>query len=233
MKFAKVALAVLGLTMLWQSSVEAQNGAHPPSPATSPPTPPQSTTEPSGQVSGAVPTQTAAATEAALPENQPADTLPRKYVELWNTGEMGPAMSMFSSPYFINSQGGPRLRLSVGMLAGVIRAWRDSMPDLKLQIEDTIIQGDKVAMRLTLTGTYRSRLFPDTAEPNASAPSTIKATEMMFFQLRDGKIAEVWQEYDELAMRYRMGGVWRTNAELAAPPNKKGPGSGSSPSPNR
>jgi predicted ester cyclase len=234
-KFVKLAPAVLALTMLSQSLVAAQDVAQSPWAATSQPEPPQTATESSGQVSGAVPTQNAASPMAEIPpaENQPVDTLPRKYVELWNTGEMGPAMSMFSSPYFINSGGGPRLRLSVGMLAGVVHAWRDSMPDLNLKIEDTIIQGDKVAMRLSLTGTYRSRLFPDTAEPNASAPSTIKATEMLFFQLQDGKISEIWQEYDELAMRYRMGGAWRTNAELAAPANKVVPGSGSSPSPKR
>jgi predicted ester cyclase len=234
-KYAKLASAALGLTMLWQSSVVAQDGAQSSSTASPQVKPPQTATETAEQVGGTIATQTAASPTAETPtaENQPADTLPRKYVELWNTGEMGPAISMFSSPYFMNSRGGPRLTLSVGMLAGVIHAWRDSLPDLNLTIEDTIIQGDKVAMRLTLTGTYKARLFPDTAQPSASAPSTIKATEMLFFQLRDGKIAEIWQEYDELAMRYRMGGVWRTNAELAAPAKKVVPGSGSSASPNR
>jgi len=224
MKQVKLAAAVLvAMTMLCVSTAMAR-GDQTLSTAPSPEAPPNQAD------ASKVDTAKQAPPLTQLSEVQPADTLPRKYVELWNTGELGPAMSMFSSPYFINSRGA-RLRLSVGMLAGVVHAWRASMPDLNLKIEDTIIQGDKVAMRLTVTGTYKARLFADTAEPNASSPSAIKATEMLFFQLRDGKIAEIWQEYDELAMRYHMGGVWRTNAELAAPANKAVPGPGSKPIP--
>jgi predicted ester cyclase len=228
MKRVKLAAVVLVVLTTWcASSAMAQGG---PAPSTAP-SPAEAT---ANQADAGTQTDTP---KAASPSTQPteaqlADTQPRKYVELWNTGEMGPAMSMFSSPYFMNSRGA-RLKLSVGMLAGVIRAWRSSMPDLNLKIEDTIIQGDKVAMRLTFTGTYKARLFANTAEPKSAAPNTIKATEMLFFQLRDGKIAEIWQEYDELAMRYRMGGVWRSNAELAGHADQEVPGSGSSPSPKR
>lgn len=89
------------------------------------------------------------------------------------------------------------------------------MPDLNFQIEDTIVQGDRVAMRLTFTGSYKQRLFADTAAPEA-APRKIRALEMVMFLIRDGKIAEIWDDYDELAMRLEMGARWRSNEELGA-----------------
>ena len=110
------------------------------------------------------------------------------------------------------------------------------MPDLNFKIEDTIIQGDKVAMRLTLTGTYKTQLFPFTALPGTAlpgpVPGKIRATEMLMFQLKDGKIAEIWEEYDEVAMRYQMGGVWSNVADPAAA-STTGPGSKAPPSPKR
>lgn len=90
------------------------------------------------------------------------------------------------------------------------------MPDLNFKIEDTIVQGDKVAMRLTFTGSYKERLFPGTATPAPQIPRTVRATEMLMFHLKDGKINQIWEEYDEVRMHYEMGGSWHTNQELDA-----------------
>ena len=60
-------------------------------------------------------------------------------------------------------------------------------------------------------------LFPNTAPPASSTPSgNIHATEMLIFKLKDGKMQELWEEYDELAMRSQMGDVWRIIPEAAA-----------------
>jgi predicted ester cyclase len=215
-KFAKLAFAALGLTMLWQSSVVAQNGAQPSSAASPQVKPPQTATEPSEQVTGTVPVspQKSGVPENQPPENRSTDAMPRKYVEMWNTGDPRPIGTMFTYPAFITFHGQKRL-LQTGMLAKVIMSWRKSMPDLNFKIEDTIVQGDRVAMRLTFSGSYKERLFADTAAPDA-APRKIQALEMLMFLIRDGKIAEIWDDYDELTMRYQMGALWRSNEELGA-----------------
>jgi hypothetical protein len=63
-------------------------------------------------------------------------------------------------------------------------------------------------------------------------PRKIHALEMLMFQIRDGKIAEIWDDYDELAMRLQMGAVWRSNQELAGCSCKSSPESTSVPSPS-
>ena len=217
MKFANLAATVLGVTMLWQSSALSQDRAQPPSAATPQPMPPQKpATEPSDVDNR---TNPASPQANGLQQNQPsetqsADAMPRKYVEMWNNGDLRPVETMFTRPAFITFHG-QRGILDIGNLARVIGSWRKSMPDLKFKIEDTVVQGDRVAMRLTLSGSYKERLFANTAAPEAM-PRKIQAIEMLMFLVHDGKIAEVWDDYDELVMRYEMGAIWRSNEQLGA-----------------
>jgi steroid delta-isomerase-like uncharacterized protein len=144
--------------------------------------------------------------ENQSPESQPMDAMPRKYVEMWNTGDLHPIATMFTHPVLHNFSWAKEV-LDTGTLAKVIMSWRKSMPDLNFKVEDTIVQGDRVAMRLMFTGSYKERLFADTAAPEAM-PRKIHALEMLMFQIRDGKIAEIWDDYDELAVRLQIGAVW-------------------------
>jgi steroid delta-isomerase-like uncharacterized protein len=160
---------------------------------------------------------------AAATAGLPIDTLPRKYVDLWNTGDFDQFKPYFS-PFFMTSHG-PRVLVNEAMLRRVVAAWRKSMPDLTFKIEDTVIQGDTVAMRLTMKGTYKNIVFPFTVQPGPDdAPRTIRAAEMLFFRMKDGKIAEIWEQYDELVMRQQMGGSWSA-------PAKPSPSSTASPQP--
>lgn len=176
---------------------QASTQPAPPSPAVQTPAPPTKSAEP------------------APAENQPPDSMPRRYVELWNTGNLDQMESLFSPPVAMVSRGN-RVMLTFEMLRRVITAWRKSMPDLHFKIEDTIVEGDKVVMRLSFTGSYKERLFAGTATPTPEIPRTVRATEMLIFHLKDGKINQIWEEYDELRMRVEMGGSWRTNEELEA-----------------
>lgn len=151
--------------------------------------------------------------EQASADTQQPDSMPRRYVELWNTGNFDQMESLFSPPVAMVSRGN-RVLLSYEMLRRVITSWRKSMPDLNFKIEDTIVQGDKVAMRLSFTGSYKERLFAGTATPTPENPRTVRATEMLMFHLKDGKINQIWEEYDETRMHYEMGGSWHTNQEL-------------------
>ncbi len=178
---------------------------------TTPQTPTQAAPSPATQTSA----QPAKPAETVPAENQPPDTMPRRYIELWNTGNFDQMESIFSPPVAMISRGN-RILLRLDMLKGVISAWRKSMPDLNFKIEDTIVEGDKVAMRLSFTGSYKERLFAGTAAPTAEIPRTVRASEMLMFHLKNGKINQIWEEYDELRMRLEMGGSWRSNAELDA-----------------
>ena len=102
-KSAKVTFAVLALAMQWQISVMAQNAAQP-HPATN------SGQEQESTVTRQTPaTSSNALAESQPPGKQPADEVPRRFVEMWNTGDFHPIGSMFTQPVFITVQGQRRL----------------------------------------------------------------------------------------------------------------------------
>jgi predicted ester cyclase len=176
----------------------------------------------------------APATQAAPQSAAPAtaaqklspEELAQKYVEIWNTGNFDPINSIFKFPAMMTSRGN-HVPLNEHLLKRVIMAWRKSMPDLTFKVEDTLVQGNKVALRLSFTGTYKRRLFANTADPN-DHPRAIRATAMWMFDTGDGKIRQVWEEYDEIAMRYQMGGFWRSNEELEGGEKNQAPSAPSS-----
>lgn len=141
-----------------------------------------------------------------------AEALARKYIELWNTGDKA-AIDAF--PAFVMHNHGGRAVVGSGMLERVIMAWRKSMPDLTFTVDDTVAQGDRVAMRVTLKGTYKELLFPEANVPQ-SPPRSIRATGMFMFKIRDGKLQDIWQALDEGAMKVQMGAAWKTRQELNA-----------------
>jgi len=160
---------------------------------------------------------TAAPPQTSAVEAQPPDALARKYIELWNTGD--PEQIKTFPPFVMNSVAG-RVVVNPGMLKSVITNWRKSMPDLNFQVKDTVVQGEKVAMRVVFTGTYKARLFPFTADPKSVGPDRrIRATDMIMFQVKDGKVVEIWEEYDVGLVQAQMGGKWCTDVmSTAAPP---------------
>jgi predicted ester cyclase len=159
-----------------------------------------------GQDSPASPAQTA----SKVAETHPVDWAPLQYVEMWNTGKTDADIqnSIFNNSVIMHSRG-MRLFLSPGMVGGVIRSWRNSMPDLKFTIEDKIIQGDKVVLRLTFSGTFTKVLWANTLEPeDFNPPKKIHSDEILIFHVKNGKIDEIWEEYNEVWMRFQMGSKW-------------------------
>lgn len=79
---------------------------------------------------------------------------------------------------------------------------RDALPDLHVNIEDMIAEGDKVAVRVTLEGTHRGSAF-------GVGPSGRKVTlgAIVIVHIKDGKIAEAWNNIDQLALARQIGAL--------------------------
>lgn len=160
---------------------------------------------------------------AAAPTTSPAlspEELATKYVELWNTGNFDLINSIFEFPVIMTSQGN-RERIDANVLRRVISSWRHAMPDLSFKVDDTIVQGQKVVMRLVFTGTYKQRLFPNTADPTGHERG-VRGNSIWIMEVKDGKLRQLWELYDETHLRYQMGGFWRTEQDLDAMQKKSG-----------
>ncbi|MGW2728229.1 ester cyclase [Streptomyces sp. NPDC001494] len=77
-----------------------------------------------------------------------------------------------------------------------------AFPDLRVEVEEVITEGDKVVCRNTVTGTHLGeyRGLAPTGRP-------VRYGEIFVFRLAGGRIAEIWGVVDVLAQLRQLGAV--------------------------
>lgn len=84
-----------------------------------------------------------------------------------------------------------------------------AISDARITIEDLIAEGDKVAARLTVSGTSRG--------PFAGHPPTgrrVTFTSMRMYRVADGKIVESWAMQDRLGLLQQLGVLPPTDEDV-------------------
>ena len=81
-----------------------------------------------------------------------------------------------------------------------IAGYTGAFPDLEIGDLEVIAEGDTVATRWTAKGTHQGDMpgIPATGKQ-------IQVGGMNFYTLRDGRITEVWTQYDGIAMLQQLG----------------------------
>ncbi len=77
-----------------------------------------------------------------------------------------------------------------------------AFPDWHGPLEDVIAEGDKVTTRWTFQGTHQGELF--------GIPATgkqVTLTGMGIYRIENGKIVELWTNFDQLGMLQQLGVV--------------------------
>jgi predicted ester cyclase len=74
-----------------------------------------------------------------------------------------------------------------------------AFPDLRCNVEDVLVDGDKSAVRVVLTGTHTGEGIgiPPTGQP-------ITATGIVILRWQDGRIVEGWNEFDAAGMQRQL-----------------------------
>ena len=74
--------------------------------------------------------------------------------------------------------------------------------EVNISHDDVIVHGDRVVIRWSTWGTHKGDLLgvPATGKP-------IKITGIDVFRVQDGKLAELWQNWDQLQMLQQIGAV--------------------------
>ncbi|WP_205705445.1 ester cyclase [Kineococcus indalonis] len=82
-----------------------------------------------------------------------------------------------------------------------VQAMRTAFPDLHVRVEDALEQGDRVALRVRLSGTHHGHFF--------GAPPTggrIDYVSHEFYRVRDGLLAEEWICSDSATFARQLAG---------------------------
>jgi steroid delta-isomerase-like uncharacterized protein len=114
-----------------------------------------------------------------------------------NTGDVG-RLDRWIAPDFQ----GPAGDVGPAAFARTVSELRAAFPDRRYTVEEVIEEGDRVALRWTLTGTHEGRF-------RGFAPSGKRISGLGFgiFQLRDGKIVRSWIQTDRLGFLEQIGAL--------------------------
>ena len=120
----------------------------------------------------------------------------RYFEEAWNQGDMAVVDELFAPDcaYYLNSdvvlQGAERMKQA-------ILGTRAMFSALRFTVEEQVVDGDRIAARLTYGGTYLGggALVPDTAIGRHIA----LLRGLILFHLKDGKVVEAWHSSDRLS----------------------------------
>jgi steroid delta-isomerase-like uncharacterized protein len=131
----------------------------------------------------------------------------RQFFELLgrNDTERMEQLLLSSTQYSFHPSGMPDMDWNAHkqLLAAITRAF----PDLHHDVKDIVAEGDKVAVRLNVTGTHKS-------EFRGIPPSGGKLSldEMAFLTIIDGRITEGWITSDTMSFMQQIGAIPTTDS---------------------
>jgi steroid delta-isomerase-like uncharacterized protein len=126
----------------------------------------------------------------------------RSEFEVWSTGELDRLDDMVAPDVVHHDPYDPHAADGLEGLKRTIELNRTAFPDMRIEIEDQIAEGDKVVTRWVATMTHEGRL-------GDAAPSgkrvTLTGTTIERFE--DGKVVESWRSMDTLGLLRQIGAL--------------------------
>lgn len=106
----------------------------------------------------------------------------------------------FLAADFVSHNTSPGLEPGIEGVKQMAHIFHTAFPDMGGTVDDVIVEGNKVAVRFTGTGTHQGEFFgiPPTGK-------SIKITGMNIFRIEDGKIVEHWNRADDLGLMQQLG----------------------------
>ncbi len=103
----------------------------------------------------------------------------------------------------VEHEGGPGFPPTKDGTLAFFRALLDAFPDLRMQVEDLITDGDKAVARVRLSGTHRAEFL---GVPATGARVDVPLIDIMRFDDR-GLVSEHWGVADLLSLMQQLGVV--------------------------
>ena len=120
--------------------------------------------------------------------------------ELWGSGALAVADEIIASDYVRHDAGDPFPARGPEDVKRIVTMLRRMLPDLHIQIDAMIAEGDMVVSRYTATATDSVGYLgmPATGK-------SIRTSAMQMFRFRNGKIVESWAVRDDLGTLRQLG----------------------------
>lgn len=127
----------------------------------------------------------------------------RFHMDIFQQGNLAAADELIASDFVWHAFGLPaELPRGPAGVKQVATMYRAAFPDLQIAHQDTIAAGDKVVIRWVVSGTHQSELMgvPPTGK-------RVTVTGIDIFRFVDGKLVEMWQNWDQLDLLQQLGAI--------------------------
>jgi steroid delta-isomerase-like uncharacterized protein len=128
----------------------------------------------------------------------------RWFEEVWNKGRAEAIAEMFASDGIAHglSDDAETPLKGPADFKPFHDTFRGAFPDIEVIVEDLIAEGDKVAARCSVRGKHTGDHLGVVA---SNAP--VEFTGMVIARIKDGKIAEAWNNFDFMKMNKQIGAI--------------------------
>ena len=134
----------------------------------------------------------------------------RRIVEdYWNKKNPALAGELFATDCSLHTPDGDLQ--GVKGAAQLYDAYATAFPDFRITAEDTVAEGDRVALRYNFTGTNKGPLGAIPASGNRVTVSGI-----VIFRLAGGKVAEGRWSWDRVSLQQQIGALPRASVQAAS-----------------
>ncbi|MDP9356442.1 MAG: ester cyclase [Chloroflexota bacterium] len=144
--------------------------------------------------------------ESTVEKNK--DLIRRVIDRAFNHGDLDIVAEVLADDY-LDHAAGPGAPRGLEGFRGFVVAFRATLPDVVVTVEDLVAEGDRVALRVTWRGTQLG--------PLGSVPATGLPVEFVgyhVYRVEDGKLTEHWGLQDDLGLLLQLGVI----ASQAVPP---------------
>ncbi len=137
--------------------------------------------------------------------------------KIFNEGELS-RIGDFMSPDVVNHEvtdsfgdTAPLRPHNLEWMTDLVYFYRYAFPDLHIEIQDQIAEGDQVVTRLRLRGTHKNALMTI-----AASGRKIDVAGIRIDRMAAGKIVESWSYFDMMALLHQLGALPEINRQRVA-----------------
>lgn len=124
----------------------------------------------------------------------------RIYEEIWNQGNFKVVDEIVSPDYVGHLPAPPGAPSGREGLRWLIQMYRTAFPDIHVQVDDQIAEGEKVLTRITIQGTHQGQ-FMNVPPTNKK----IRVTALVVTRFKNGQNVEGWAELDRFGLMQQLG----------------------------
>ena len=120
--------------------------------------------------------------------------------ELFNKGNLDLTEELLAPDFVEHDPSMPEDLHGLEAFKPYVGGYRSAFPDIHIEVEDQVAEGDRVATRWTGTGTHEGELMG-----NPPTGNRVEVAGMVISRISGGKIAESWSNYDVMGMMQQLG----------------------------